>query len=111
MSFTEDVDIAVGKVLAILEIVKKMSNEFRDPVRPKLEYASGVWRSFYDNLVNRIEHVQRKLARYAMWGQACMIFFHKKTDNALIRLETMCSRRALTWQICFAPLLNAVYYV
>jgi hypothetical protein len=50
--------IAVGKVLAMLGFVKRLSGEFRDPytlrtlyvslVGPKLEYASCVWRPFYD---------------------------------------------------------------
>jgi hypothetical protein len=48
------VDVMVGRALAMLEFVKRLSCEFRDLytfktlyislVRPKLEYASCVWR-------------------------------------------------------------------
>jgi hypothetical protein len=65
ISFAEHVDIAVGKALAKLGFVKRMSSEFRDPytiktlyvslVRLKVEYASCPWRPFYDAHVNRIE--------------------------------------------------------
>jgi hypothetical protein len=67
------------------------------------EYESCVWKSLHDNHFNRIERVQRKLSRNCDAGQTCMIFFHTKTDNALIRLATMCSRRAIS---CVMFLLN-----
>jgi hypothetical protein len=52
MSFSRHIDVTVGKTLAILGFVKRLSGEFRDPytlrrlyvslVHPKLEYASCV---------------------------------------------------------------------
>jgi hypothetical protein len=52
VSFTGHIDVTVGRDLAMLGFVKRMSCEFRDPytlmtlyvflVRPKLEYASFV---------------------------------------------------------------------
>jgi hypothetical protein len=68
VSFTEHMDVTVGKAFAMLGFVKRLSREFRDPytlktlyvslVRPKLEYASCVWRSFYGAHIDRIERVQ-----------------------------------------------------
>jgi hypothetical protein len=50
MTFSEHVDVMVAKVFAVLEIIRRLSLEFRDPytlkslytslVRKKLEYAS-----------------------------------------------------------------------
>jgi hypothetical protein len=75
MSFTGYVDVTVGRDLVMLGFVKRLSCKFRDPytlktlyvslVRQKLEYASCVWRSFYGAHINRIEHVQRELVRFA----------------------------------------------
>jgi hypothetical protein len=57
MSLTGHIDVMVGRALAMLGFVKRLSCEFRDPytirtlyvsfVRPQLEYASCVWRPFY----------------------------------------------------------------
>jgi hypothetical protein len=58
MKLSGHIDATVGKVLAMLGFVKKLSGEFRDHVslvRPKLEYASCVWRPFYDVHINIIE--------------------------------------------------------
>jgi hypothetical protein len=56
--------------------VKRLSGEFKDPytlrtfnvslVRPKLDYASCVWRPFYDVHISRIERMQIKFVRYAI---------------------------------------------
>jgi hypothetical protein len=56
--------------------VKIWSGEFREfytlrtlyvsLVRPKLEYASYVWRRCFDVHISRIERVQRKLVGYAL---------------------------------------------
>jgi hypothetical protein len=48
MSFDEHVDIAVGKALALLGFVKRMSSNLKDPC---------VWRPSYDLYINRIERV------------------------------------------------------
>jgi hypothetical protein len=58
MSFTGYIDVTVGRALAMLGFVKRLSCEFRDPytlktlyvslVRPKLEYASNLFIYFYD---------------------------------------------------------------
>jgi hypothetical protein len=50
MNFSKHVDVMVGKAFAMLELIRRLSFEFRDPytlksfymslVRPKLEYAS-----------------------------------------------------------------------
>jgi hypothetical protein len=72
VSFTEYIDVTVGKALAMLGFVNRLSCEFRDPytlktfyvslVRPKLKYASCVWRSFNCAHIDRIERVQKKFA-------------------------------------------------
>jgi hypothetical protein len=71
MSFSRHA--TVGKVLAMLGFVKRLSGEFRDPytlrtllvslVRSKIEYARCVWRPIYDVHINRIERVLRKFVR------------------------------------------------
>jgi hypothetical protein len=73
VSFTEYIG---WKALAMLEFVKRLSCEFRDPytlkalyvslVRLKLEYASCVWRPFYGAHIDRIERVQEKFVRYCV---------------------------------------------
>jgi hypothetical protein len=78
MLFTGHIDVAVGKALAMLGVVKRLSCEFKDPytlttlyvslVRPKLEYANYVWQPFCGTHIDRIERVQKKFARYALRG-------------------------------------------
>jgi hypothetical protein len=78
VSFTGHIDVIVGRALAMLGFVKRLSCEFRDPdtlktlyvflVHPKLEYASYVWRPFYGAHIDRIERVQKKFVRYELRG-------------------------------------------
>jgi hypothetical protein len=78
MSFTGHIDDTVEGALAMLGFVKRLSFEFKDPytlktlyvslVRPKLEYASCVWRSFFDAHIDRNERVQRKFVSYTLRG-------------------------------------------
>jgi hypothetical protein len=85
VSFPGHIDVTVGRALAMLGFVKRLLCEFRDPyttetfyvslVRPKLEYASCVWRPFYGAHIDRIEYVQKKFVRYALrdfgWTDMC----------------------------------------
>jgi hypothetical protein len=107
MSFTGHIDVTVGKALAMLGFVKRLSCELRDPytlktlyvsvVRPKLEYASCVWRPFYGAHIDRIQRVQRKFVRYALrglgWTDMCDLPPYVDR-SAFIRLETLAERRA-----------------
>jgi hypothetical protein len=78
MSFSGDIDVTVGRALAMLGLAKRLLCEFRYPytlktlyvslVRPKLEYASCVWRPFYGAHIDRIERVQRNFIRFALRG-------------------------------------------
>jgi hypothetical protein len=80
MSFSEHVDVMVGKAFAMLGFIKKLSFKLRDPytlkslyvytplVPLKLEYVSCVWSPFYDLRVDKVERVQRQLIRYALRG-------------------------------------------
>jgi hypothetical protein len=91
MSFSKHIDITVGQALAMLGLVRRLSGELRDPytlrtlyvslVYLKFEYASCVWRPFYDVHVNRIERVRIKSLLYTIcgdWdGRTCMIFLHR----------------------------------
>jgi hypothetical protein len=108
MSFTGHINVTVGKALAMMGFGKRLSCKFRDPytlktlyvslVRPKLEYASCVWRPFYGAHINRIERVQRKFVRYAMRGLGWMDMcdLPPYVDRcALIRLETLAERRVM----------------
>jgi hypothetical protein len=71
ISFSMHIDVTVGKALAMLRFVKRLSGEFRDPhtlrtffvslVRPKLEYAICVWRPFYDVHISRIACAEENL--------------------------------------------------
>jgi hypothetical protein len=68
----------VGKAFAMQGFIRRLSFECRDTytlrslytslVRPKLEYASCVWSLFYDVRVDKVEHVQRTVIRYALRG-------------------------------------------
>jgi hypothetical protein len=68
MTFSEHIDVMVGKAFAMLGFIRRLSLEFRDPytlrslytslVRRKLEYASCVWSPFYDVRVDKVERVQ-----------------------------------------------------
>jgi hypothetical protein len=74
----------------MLGFLRKLSGEFRNLyifrtlyvslVRPKLEYASCVWRPFYDVHICRIQRVQRELPPYV---DRCAL------HCALICLETL----------------------
>jgi hypothetical protein len=78
VSFSGHIDVMVGKALAMLRFLIKLSSEFRNPysfitlfvlhVRPKVEYACYVWRRFNDMHISRIERVQGKFVRYALRG-------------------------------------------
>jgi hypothetical protein len=107
VSFTGHIDVTVGRVLAILGYVKRLSCEFRDPytlrtlyvslVRPKLEYASCVWQPFYGAHIDRIERVQKKLLRYALRVLGWTDMFDPPpyvNRCALIRVKTLAERRA-----------------
>jgi hypothetical protein len=72
MSLTRHIDVTVGRALAILRFVKRLSYEFKDLytykilyVSRKLEYASCVWQPLYGTHIDRIKRVQRKFVRYA----------------------------------------------
>jgi hypothetical protein len=76
MLFYRHIDVMVGKVLAMLEFVQRLSSEFKDfyylrtlnvsLMHQKFEYASCVWQPFHDVPISRIEHVQRKFVRYSL---------------------------------------------
>jgi hypothetical protein len=84
MNFSEHIDVMVGTAFAMLGFIRGMSFEFRDPytltspytslVRPKLEYASCVWSSFYDVRVDKVERVQRRFIRHALRMSICVLF-------------------------------------
>jgi hypothetical protein len=93
--------------LGILGLVKRLSSEFRDHytlrtlyvslVRPKLEYASRVWRPFYDMHISRIERVQRKFVRYALQGLGWTDMYDLRpyVDRCTLNgCETLTSRRS-----------------
>jgi hypothetical protein len=71
MSFSEHVEVMVGKAFVMLGFIKRLSFELREPytlkslytplVRLKLEYVSCVWSPFYDLHVDKVESVQRQL--------------------------------------------------
>jgi hypothetical protein len=66
-------------------------------VRPKLEYASCVWRPFYGARIDIIERVQKKFVRYALRGLGWTDMFSLPpyVDRCVfIRLETLAERRA-----------------
>jgi hypothetical protein len=72
MSLIRYIDVTVGRALAMLRFVKRLTCEFKDPytleilyVSRKLEYASCVWQPLYGTHIDRIERVQRKFVRYA----------------------------------------------
>jgi hypothetical protein len=105
MSFSEHIDVAVGTGLVLLVFVKRMSTS--DPYTfktliwftcaPEVGRHKFCWKVFYEVHANRIELVQRKSVRCALWGLEWTIkhdilpFVDKFT---LIRLETLWSRRA-----------------
>jgi hypothetical protein len=94
-------DIMVAKAFAILEFIRRLSLEFRDPytlkslymslVRPKLEYSSCVWNPFYDVRVDRVERVQSRLIRYALRGLGCTDMHLPPYEDrwALLNLDTL----------------------
>jgi hypothetical protein len=76
LSFRNHIDATIGKGLAMLVFIKRLSSEFRDPytlkalyvslVRSRLEYASCVWQPFYAVHIARIERIQEKFVKYAV---------------------------------------------
>jgi hypothetical protein len=69
VSFTGHIELRLERFWQCFGFVKRSFCEFRDPytlktlyvslVRPKLEYASCVWRLFYGAHIDRIERVQK----------------------------------------------------
>jgi hypothetical protein len=123
MSFTGHIDDPVGMALAMLGFVKRLSFEFRDPhtlktlyvslVRPKLQYASCVWRTFYGAHIDRIERVQRKFVRYELrglgWTDMCDLLPY--VDRcALIRLKTLTERHANACAMLIFDILSGRVY-
>jgi hypothetical protein len=98
----------VAKAFAMLGFIRRLSLEFRDPytlkflytslVRPKLEYASCVWNSFYDVRVDRVKRVQKRFIRYALRGLGWtdMHDLPPYEDKcALLHLDTLTTRRPI----------------
>jgi hypothetical protein len=105
MSFSRHIDVTVGKTLAMLGFVKRLSGEFRDPytlrnlyvslVHPKLEYASCVWRLFmtWSSVELRVCRGNSLNTRCEVWdGWTCMIFLH--AWNNVLWSETLTRRRS-----------------
>jgi hypothetical protein len=98
MSYTGHVDVTVGRALAMLRFVKRLSCEFRDPytlktiyvsfVHPKLEYASYVWRPFYGAHIDRIKRLQKKLVSYALRGLGWMDMFRSSSIRGQMRVDS-----------------------
>jgi hypothetical protein len=104
------VDVMVAKNIAMLGLgfIRRLALELRDPytlkslyrslVRPKLEYASCVWYSFYDVCVNRVKRMQRWFIRYALRGLGWtdMHDLPPYEDRcALLHLDTLRKRRSI----------------
>jgi hypothetical protein len=62
ISFSRQIDVAVGKALVMLEFVKRLSGEFMDPYTLRTLYV------LYDMHISRFERVQRKFVRYTLRG-------------------------------------------
>jgi hypothetical protein len=73
MTFTDHIDVIVGRASATLGYIRSLAREFDDPytlktlfislVRPKLEYASCVRDPIYEVHSAKIERVQGKFIK------------------------------------------------
>jgi hypothetical protein len=82
MTFSEDVDV-IRLSLEFRRDPYTLKSLYTSLVRPKLEYASCMWRPFYDVCVDRVERVQRLFIEMlcVVWiGRTCMICHHMRTD-------------------------------
>jgi hypothetical protein len=115
MTSAGHIDVMVGKALAILGFVKPytLKTLYVSLVRPKLEYASCVWRPSHGAHINRIERVQKKFVGYALRGLEWTDMFDLPpyVDRcALIRPETLPARRAniLSGRVNLSNLLSLI---
>lgn len=102
--FNSHIDYIIPRVYSTLAFIKRHSSEFFDPyirkilytsfVRSKLEYAHIVWNPSTDFQINRIERVQRKFIKFALFSvnyvQPIPLY---ESRCKLIRLPTLSNRR------------------
>jgi hypothetical protein len=108
VSFTGHIDVTVGRALAMLGFVKKrLSCEFREPYTFKTLYVSLLCARnlstpvmcgdlFHDAHIDRIDRVQKKFVRYALFGLGWTDMFDLPpyVDRcAVIHLETLAEKR------------------
>lgn len=76
-TFDDHIENIVNKANSVLGFVRRWCKEFKDPhitktlycalVRSILEYACPVWAPFYSVHINRLESVQRRFLRFALY--------------------------------------------
>lgn len=105
LSFNLHIDYIMPKAYSILAFVKRNCKEFVNPytrkllyttfVRSKLDYGSIVWNPYYAVHSNRIELLQKKFIKFALFSvHYCSPFPSYEARCRLIHLETLSNRRS-----------------
>lgn len=120
MTFNVHREMVIGKANRQLGFVKRICNEFSDPlcfrslycalVRPILETASVVWGPYHDVWDHRIEQVQKRFVRYALRN-----LYWRSPENlppysercGLLHLDTLLKRRRMDQAVFACKVLKA----
>lgn len=105
LNFKLHIEYIMPKVYSILAFVKRNCKEFTNPytrkllfttfVRSKLDYGAIIWNPYYAVHSNRIELVQKKFIKFALFSiNFCSPFPSYEARCRLIHLETLSNRRS-----------------
>lgn len=105
LHFNLHIDYIMPRVYSVLAFVKRNCKEFINPytrkllyvtfVRSKLEYGAIIWNPYYAVHSNRIELLQKKFIKFALFSvNFCSPFPSYEARCRLIHLETLINRRS-----------------
>jgi hypothetical protein len=102
MKFFAYVDVRLVRLLQCWDLSEDSHSRsytfYMSLVHPKLEYASCVWKLFYDMHADKVERVQRRFIRYALRGLGWTDTYDLPPYEhrcALLRLDTLVKRRSI----------------
>ncbi|KXJ83154.1 hypothetical protein RP20_CCG008085 [Aedes albopictus] len=124
LAFTEHISVVTAKAFAVLGIIKRNTQAFRDIyclkalyvclVRSLLEYCVTIWAPYHAVHIARLERVQKAFIRFALRHLPWRADHHLPPYNqrcALIRLPTLQQRRELLQRLLIFDILTVLTYL